>query len=91
MHAGRFRWESFVSFVRKISFAAVAIGTVMMSGAGVASADNTAVGVTNDNPGLLSGFTTPTVASEPLNNCANHTPAGAAILSGPSGNTCVNK
>jgi hypothetical protein len=80
-----------VSFVRKISFAAVAVGTVMMSGAGVASADNTAVGVTSNNPGLLSGFATPTVASNPLNNCANHTPSGASVLSGTAGNTCVNK
>ncbi|MFG2526273.1 chaplin family protein [Streptomyces sp. NPDC048527] len=80
-----------MSFARKISFAVVAIGSVMMSGAGVASADNTALGVSHDNPGLLSGFIIPTVVSDPLNNCANNTPAGGSFLTGTLGNACVIK
>ncbi|MEU5443276.1 chaplin family protein [Streptomyces griseofuscus] len=73
-----------------MTFAAVAVGGLVMAGAGIASADTGAIAVSNNNPGLLSGFTAPTVASNPLNNCGNYTPAGASILSGTAGHSCVN-
>ncbi len=80
-----------MSFTKKIPFAVVAVGSLMMAGAGVACADNNATAISFQNPGLLSGFNAPSVLSEPLNNCSNNTPAGASVLSGTSGNACLNK
>ncbi|MFR9791018.1 chaplin family protein [Streptomyces sp. MB22_4] len=78
-----------MTFAKRMSFAAVAVGSLVMTGAGIASADTGAIAVTNNNPGLLSGFAAPTVTSNPLNNCGNYTPAGASLLSGTAGDTCL--
>ncbi|SEG96197.1 hypothetical protein SAMN05216223_1412 [Actinacidiphila yanglinensis] len=78
-----------MSIARKIPLAVVAVGGLMMVGAGTAVADNHATAVGFNSPGFLSGAPVATVASEPLNNCANHTPAGASVLSGTAGNLCL--
>jgi hypothetical protein len=80
-----------MSFVRKIPLAVVAAGSLMIAGAGVAQADNNATAVSKDGPGLLSGVAAADVLADPLNNCANHTPAGASLLSGTSRNLCLIK
>ncbi|MER6335089.1 chaplin family protein [Streptomyces sp. NPDC014983] len=72
-----------------MSFAAVAVGSLVMTGAGIASADTGAIAVSSDSPGFLSGFSAPVVTTNPLNNCGNYTPAGASLLSGTAGDTCL--
>ncbi len=80
-----------MSFAKKIPYAVLAVGSLVMVGAGVACADTGSKAVSINNPGLLSGISVPSTLSEPLNNCANHTPAGASLLSGTANNSCIIK
>lgn len=80
-----------MSLGKKIPLSVVAVCGVMLAGAGAAVADNNATAVSTHGPGLLSGFSIADVLSQPLNNCANHTPAGASLLSGTAGNKCLIK
>jgi hypothetical protein len=80
-----------MSLTKKFPLAVAAVGCLLMAGAGTAVADNTATAVSVDNPGLLSGISLANITSEPLNNCANNTPSAASLLTGTSGNICVNK
>lgn len=78
-----------MSIARKLPLALVAVGGLMMAGAGAAIADNNATAVGFNSPGLMSGTPVAGIVSDPLNNCANHTPAGASVLSGTAGNLCL--
>jgi hypothetical protein len=62
---------------------------MVMAGAGVAQADNNAAAASKNSSGLLSGIAVANIVSEPLNNCANHMPAGASMLSGTAENMCL--
>ncbi|MGI5249056.1 chaplin [Actinacidiphila glaucinigra] len=80
-----------MSIARKIPLAIAVVGGMVMAGAGVAQADNNALAVSKNGSGILSGIAAADIVSQPLNNCANHTPAGASLLSGTAGNACLIK
>ncbi|MFJ3229641.1 chaplin [Streptomyces sp. NPDC086787] len=72
--------------------AAVALGacTVMLGGAGLASADAGAGGAADGSPGVLSGNVVQVPVSVPVNACGNTVDA-VALLNPAFGNTCANQ
>ncbi|WP_431954862.1 chaplin [Actinacidiphila sp. bgisy167] len=67
----------------------VVAGVLVVSGAGVASADNDAKGLLAAAPGLLSGNNLQQPILLPFNACGNPSPGLLSLLS-PSFGDCVN-
>jgi hypothetical protein len=78
--------------MRSISKAGLLLGAasaVIVAGAGVASADSTAVGAAFDSPGVLSGNVIQIPVDVDANVCGNSLNV-IGLLNPAFGNTCVN-
>ena len=78
-----------MSRIAKAAAVALGTGAVVLSGAGLASADAGAEGAAVGSPGVLSGNLVQVPVHIPINACGN-TVNVIGLLNPAFGNTCVN-
>ncbi|GGZ78487.1 chaplin [Streptomyces echinoruber] len=78
-----------MSRIAKAAAVALGTGAVVLSGAGLASADANAGAAAVGSPGVLSGNVVQVPINVPINLCGNTVDA-LALLNPAFGNTCVN-
>ncbi|MEV6593797.1 chaplin [Streptomyces acidicola] len=78
-----------MSRIAKVGAVALGTGAVVLSGAGLATADASAKGAAIGSPGVLSGNVVQVPIHAPINVC-NNTVQGVGVLNATIGNVCKN-